>query len=321
MGTDVKREITGADEVPTELTQFAESILSDIGLSNIFLFGGFPRASTEDAPRNALQKWILACRFDWCLRLWHPAVQETLEQITEGHHVKDHRAAESAWLECVWLWPDAESQENAADELWAMDSATGAPSEKAIREKIKIREAQGRMQRAQMKSRWDAKKKEWVWTRRLRINVALRKRAQAALRNRRLRQRAALDGDRCHPELWLRYVACSAKSRATSGRKNWRVWARDELAKAVPAASGHELDFDKIACALVFAKCYGWADHNKEIAKRLCPDSFSLSEKASELTFGALKSAQYKNTPSPRSIRRIIERANLLKSIRYWRQS
>jgi hypothetical protein len=106
------------DKLPAELLA-ATTVVSGVD-SDIFIFGGFPRVDFDTALAEARRRWELALKFDSALRWWSPGCPETPCELVKAHGVNDPEAAEEAWLEAVWLWPDDIDQENAAEKFWSM---------------------------------------------------------------------------------------------------------------------------------------------------------------------------------------------------------
>ncbi len=282
--------------LPTKLVKAARAVTA-VG-SDVFLYGGYPKLQLEEASKAARRKWILACKFDQALRNYFPNLSTPHEFVRIVGNA-DAALAESAWLEAIWLWPDRVEQQDAANRIWLLGE-DGTADEGAVRARVKIAQLQGdfrRLQKTKPRGRF-------------------RKKVQALerqLNNPSLRQCAGLDGPHLHSELWIRYVALKARDEAQTPKTNWRRKAREALARLVPKASGRELGYNPLGVAMVYIECYRWV--RKERTKR--DRAFqrmgrpSAHDEACGMASQALNAIGYRNAPSPRQIRRLVESQNL----------
>jgi hypothetical protein len=326
------------EEWPRELLDAARAI-TQID-SEIFVFGGFPKVDGFKALSEARWRWILACQFDHALRAWEPTLY-TAERAERGrggrrvpagspspheliktiYGVADAKEAESAWLDGVWLWPDEVSQESAADQIWLLDEDGGANlTARSAREKRAG--LQGEMLKIAIKRR--TKTGEFVPFRKLRNPSQLRKRSRLrnAINEPQLLRQARLGLPHLNPELWVRYVFLSARQDSAPGEHSAREWASKQLGRMIPRSRSKTVQYDALGVCLVFAATYRWIKRTRELEGKspktkilLDVNGMSASDAACEITPQLLRSINYVNSPSPRTIRRIIESSQYIKAM------
>lgn len=325
-------------QLPQELLD-AVRTMTDIG-SEVFIFGGFPKNNLKDSLIEARRKWILACKFDQALRLWNPNPLFSTHRLNPNRSpldivrvvggVADPRAAEEAWLEAVWLWPDEMAQERAAYDLGGFDGR-GAMS-KNVRDarnaltvlsrgpgtmtviykgrRLGIRKAIAEIRSAAKKR---GKKSEVRHLMDHQRQLRAFKKLSPARRQEeiaKLRHAAHLDGPFPHPELWIRYVVLDNKQMAEreSANKRFRDRIRRELGRLVPASKGKH-EYDAIRVMLTASICERWAKQSKENRKeaRQLTGTFSVFDAIFKLTHMVLAELGYGPTPSAMQTRRILK--------------
>lgn len=288
--------------LPTELLDAART-MANLD-SELFIFGGFPQNGIQKALAEARRKWILACKFDRALSLWHPnslfsahRANKSIppREIARAYGLSEQEAeeAENTWLESVWIWPDATSQENAANMIWALDE-NGVMIEGVLRARIKIRNIRGAYHHDHHRRRSSKSELRDIHNR---------------LNNPALVRRARLNLPRLHPEQWIRYVALAHREKhERTFVKRWREKTRNELGRLIPNSAGKKSDYDAVRINAIAEICNGWARRSKKNGKdaREITKTASVWESVPVLTHRVLEELKYGPLPSVTQIRRII---------------
>lgn len=292
------------DTLPDDLLAAVRAItMVDVEL---LVFGGFPKVDTREALIEARRRWVLACKFDLALSIWAPTLDPTPRYLAKAlYGATDPQAAEAAWFDAVFLWPDQNSQEYAASQIWALDD-DGAANEKVHNARVRRIKLQGELRAANKKHRSKEAAK-----------------IKAALADPKMLIRARESLHHLHPELWIRYVVlCAHEKRRLNTKGPWRRNARAELGQIVPMAPS--LQYDAFGICTIFHACYLWIKRHRTISSNPVPISkllrdvtgMSVSEAACEVTGRLLNAIDYPNRPSSRTIRRIIKSSKFIHTLK-----